>query len=86
MTDLERVTQQMIEICNRLNAFEQAVLVKRDEVMRIELVNAIHLLASDFENSLYAFRDDAEAIKKAKGDIEFARTVAAKYNQNGGAR
>jgi hypothetical protein len=51
---------------------------------RIELVVAIHTLASHFENALYAFRDDAEALRKAKGDIAHAMSVAAKHNQNGG--
>ena len=49
-----------------------------------ELVVALHTLASDFENSLYAFGDDAEARKKAEGDIAYARKVAARYNCNGG--
>lgn len=50
---------------------------------RIELVVAIHDLASNFENSLYAFGDDAEARKKAEGDIAHAMKIAAKHNQNG---
>lgn len=50
---------------------------------RIELVVAIHDLASNFENSLYAFGDAAEARKKAEGDIAHAMKIAAKHNQNG---
>lgn len=50
---------------------------------RNELVVAIHTLASHFENSLYAFRDDAEALLKAKRDIAWAMKTAAKHNQNG---
>ena len=36
---------------------------------RVELVVTLHTLASHFENALYAFREDAEALRKAKGDI-----------------
>lgn len=50
---------------------------------RVELVVAVHKLASHFENALYAFRDDAEALAKAKGDIAHAMKIAAKHNQNG---
>jgi hypothetical protein len=50
---------------------------------RNELVTAIHSLASNFENSLYAFRDDTEARRKATGDIAHAMKIAAKHNQNG---
>lgn len=50
---------------------------------RGELVVAIHDLASHFENALYAFRDDAEALLKAKRDIAWARNVAARHNYNG---
>jgi hypothetical protein len=50
---------------------------------RNELVLAIHILASNFENSLYAFRNDEEALRKAKGDIAHAMKIAAKHNQNG---
>jgi hypothetical protein len=53
--------------------------------VRHELVTAIHSLASDFENSLYAFRDDTEARRKAEGDIAHAMKIAAKHNQNGPA-
>lgn len=54
-----------------------------EKCARVELVVAIHDLASNFENALYAFGDDAEARKKAEGDIAHAMQVAAKYNQNG---
>lgn len=50
---------------------------------RNELVVAIHDLASNFENALYAFGNDTEARKKAEGDIAHAMNVAAKHNQNG---
>jgi hypothetical protein len=53
------------------------------ECARGELVVALHTLASHFENSLYAFRDDAEARKKAEGDIAHAMKIAAKHNYNG---
>ena len=49
---------------------------------RVELVVAIHDLASNFKNALYAFGDDVEARKKAEGDIAHAMKVAAKHNQN----
>lgn len=52
---------------------------------RNELVTAIHTLASHFENTLYALRDDAEAVTKAKGDIAHALQISAKYNRNGAA-
>ena len=50
---------------------------------RVALVVAIHDLASHFENALYAFRDDAEALLKAKRDIAWARKTAAQHNYNG---
>ena len=50
---------------------------------RIELVNAIHFLASDFENALGAFGGDTEARRKAKGDIAHARSIASRWNWNG---
>ena len=50
---------------------------------RITLVTEIHMLSSDFENSLYAFRDDLEARKHAEGSIAFARSRADKWNWNG---
>jgi hypothetical protein len=50
---------------------------------RVALVVAIHDLASHFENALYAFRDDADALLKAKRDIAWARKVAARHNHNG---
>lgn len=53
------------------------------DLCRIELVTALHGLASDFENSLYAFGNDAEALKKAKGDIAHAMGIAARWNYNG---
>jgi hypothetical protein len=50
---------------------------------RIELVTAVHTLASHFENALGAFGDDVEARTKAKGDIAHACKVAARWNWNG---
>lgn len=52
---------------------------------RVELVVALHSLASDFENSLYAFGGDAEARRKAEGGIAHAREVATRHNRNGAA-
>jgi hypothetical protein len=65
-------------------------MIKQDtlpppDTIRIELVTAIHMLASCFENALYAFGKDAEARKVAEGDIAHAMKTAAKYNQNGAA-
>lgn len=53
------------------------------EVARVELVVALHTLASHYENALYAFGEDAEALRKAKGDIAHAMKIAAKHNKNG---
>ena len=50
---------------------------------RIDLVTAIHFLASDFENALGAFGSDTEARRKAEGDIAYARIVASRWNWNG---
>jgi len=50
---------------------------------RIELVNAVHTLASDYENALSAFGDDKEARHKAEGDIAHAMRVVARHNYNG---
>lgn len=58
-------------------------LIPQSPCARIELVTAVHTLASHFENSLYAFRDDEEALRKAKGDIAHAMKVAARHNYNG---
>ena len=49
---------------------------------RVALVVAIHDLASHFENALYAFRDDAEGLLKAKRDIAWARKTAAQHNKH----
>lgn len=50
---------------------------------RGELVMALHILSSHYENSLGAFGDDTEARRKAEADIAHAVKVAAKYNYNG---
>ena len=50
---------------------------------RIELVVAIHSLASDFENMSYSFGADTEDRKRAQGSIKHAMAVANKHNQNG---
>ena len=50
---------------------------------RIELVVAIHSLASDFENMSYSFGADTEDRKRAQGSIKHAMAVASKHNQNG---
>jgi hypothetical protein len=48
---------------------------------RIELVGALHSLASQFENETAAFTgDDLEAVQ---GHVKHARKVAAMHNQNG---
>lgn len=57
----------------------------QQESCRIELVTAIHTLASHYENKLCLFQDDEEAHRVAKGDIAHARKVAAKWNWNGTA-
>ncbi len=56
---------------------------KAPQCARVELVVALHTLASHYENALGAFGDDAEALRKAKGDIAHAMTIAAKHNKNG---
>lgn len=56
---------------------------KAPQCARVQLVVALHTLASHYENALGAFGDDAEALRKAKGDIAHAMTIAAKHNQNG---
>ena len=53
---------------------------------RIELVTAIHPITSDYENALGAFGEDAEARRKAEGDIAHARKVASRWNWNGAGR
>ena len=58
----------------------------QQESCRIELVTAIHTLASHYENTLCLFRDDEEAHRVAKGDITHARKVAEKWNWNGTAQ
>jgi hypothetical protein len=50
---------------------------------RIELVTAIHSITSDYENALGAFGEDAEARRKAEGDIAHARKVASRWSWNG---
>lgn len=50
---------------------------------RIELVVAIHSLASDFENMFYLFGADTEDRKRALGSIAHAMKIAGKHNQNG---
>ena len=48
---------------------------------RIELVTAIHCLASHFETACSDL--DGDDLRKAKTDIAHARRIAAKHNQNG---
>jgi hypothetical protein len=48
---------------------------------RIELVVALHSLASQFENETAAFTGDD--LKAVQGHVKHARKVAAKHNQNG---
>ena len=52
---------------------------------RIELVTAVHMLASHYENNLYNLNGDEEALRLAKGDIAHAMKIAAKWNWNGSA-
>ena len=62
---------------------QQGLQAPLSDDARIELVVAVHTLASHFENALYAFRDDDEARRKAEGDIDHAMRIAAKWNWNG---
>ena len=48
---------------------------------RIELVTAIHCLASHFEIACSGLSGDD--LQKAKSDIAHAKSIAAKHNQNG---
>jgi hypothetical protein len=79
----------MSDIVERLRAdplrnFDEAAdEIERLRAARTELVTALHDIASHFENALYAFRDDAEARKKAEGDIAHAMKIAARHNRNG---
>jgi hypothetical protein len=76
----------MTEECTAVAASIRAHLAAQPAPVpcaRNELVTAIHSLASNFENSMYAFRDDTEARRKATGDIAHAMKIAAKHNQNG---
>ena len=50
---------------------------------RIELVVAIHSLASNFENILGKIAKDQEAFDKARGDIAHAMKIAERWNWNG---
>ena len=93
--DLERLVELMrVRVAELEAAHEdasgailQAVEAERERVAegcaRIELVVAVHTLASHFENALYAFGDDCEARRKAEGDIAHAMKVAARHNYNG---
>jgi hypothetical protein len=60
---------------------QQAALEDADDCPRIELVVAVHTLASHYENALGSFGDDDEGKRKAKGDITHAMKVAAKHNK-----
>ena len=64
-------------------AMSNADISSKNCAARIELVNAIHDLASNFENVLGAFGGDAEGRKKAEGDIAWAMKVAKRHNYNG---
>jgi hypothetical protein len=48
---------------------------------RIELVVALHALASQFENETAAFTGDD--LKAVQGHVKHARKIAAKHNRNG---
>jgi hypothetical protein len=48
---------------------------------RIELVVALHTLASQFENETAAFTGDD--LRAVQGHVKHARKIAAKHNQNG---
>jgi hypothetical protein len=48
---------------------------------RVELVVALHSLASQFENETAAFTGDD--LKAVQGHVNHARKIAAKHNQNG---
>ncbi len=81
--DREATWKWMFEYGRIAGVAEREREIERLHLCRIELVNALHTLASNYENALHAFGEDAEARNKAKGDIGFAMHVAAKHNQNG---
>lgn len=86
IADAVPVDQIGVHITTWHRRFARAVLAAQPAPVpcaRNELVTAIHSLASNFENSMYAFRDDTEARRKATGDIAHAMKIAAKHNQNG---
>lgn len=54
--------------------------------MRIELVVQVHNLCSQIENTTYAFRGDAEAVRQAEGAVKHAQAAIAPHNYNGPLR
>lgn len=68
----------------KLIAFARAAVdLNREQqgepVARLDLLIQVDNLCSQIENTLYAFRDDYEAVEQAKGAIEHAKKVAAPY-------
>lgn len=69
--------------CERENVKPEQEPVAWADYCRIELVAAIHSITSDYENALGSFGQDADARRKAEGDIAHARKIVAKWNWNG---
>jgi chromosome segregation ATPase len=86
--EIEQQRKELNEVA-KLNLELMDIRAKQDaEIGRLrsarnELVTALYDIASHFENTLYAFRDDTEARKKAEGDIAHAMKIAARHNRNG---
>ena len=79
---LRKLTFRDSQITSALAAIHSA-LEEEDRCPRVELVVAVHTLASHYANALGAFGDDDEGQRKAEGDIAHAMKVAEKHNQNG---
>lgn len=58
-------------------------MVEENGCARNELVITLDGLISNFENALHLLGSDKEALKKALGDIAWARGIANKHRQNG---
>ena len=82
---VEEVNDAMIAEIDDLRAALQEQAREGEADCRIELVNAVHTLASHYENNLYKLNGDEEALRLAKGDIAHAMKIAAKWNWNGSA-
>ena len=82
---VEEVNDAMQAEINDLRVAMQEQAREGEADCRIELVNAVHTLASHYENNLYKLNGDEEALRLAKGDIAHAMKIAAKWNWNGSA-